>query len=286
MVPAAELRVFQPIEAFPPHEQAHWERHLVERSLRPLRARYRQGTDQPRPIDPGEVYEYTIDLWATSNLFRRGHRIDWLVYAGATAAMLWTQYFAVLPVAVQQAAFAVVAIRRRERGRFLRSWAASTALVGLVVLPLLPFALAQFEAYTSRSDALVPGQAGAAGLVGRAAERGHPGREQRVEVVERSPQTAGERPHDHRVHGVLCRHERDPVDQVRAAIHGVREGEPEPQHAAHRWDQILARNAWNLGSLRSESRSVSLSSHSRCPKPLATARSRHSSARSFIPPRA
>jgi putative CocE/NonD family hydrolase len=40
-----------------------------------VRARYRQGTDAPRPITPGEVYEYEIDLWATSNLFRRGHRI-------------------------------------------------------------------------------------------------------------------------------------------------------------------------------------------------------------------
>jgi uncharacterized protein len=40
-----------------------------------VRARYRQGTDAPRPITPGEPTEYTIDLWATSNLFRRGHRI-------------------------------------------------------------------------------------------------------------------------------------------------------------------------------------------------------------------
>ncbi|MEA2597510.1 MAG: uncharacterized protein QOF01_3979 [Thermomicrobiales bacterium] len=40
-----------------------------------IRARYRQGTDQPRPIARGEVYEYQIDLWATSNLFRRGHRL-------------------------------------------------------------------------------------------------------------------------------------------------------------------------------------------------------------------
>jgi uncharacterized protein len=40
-----------------------------------IRARYCQGTDAPRPITPGEPLEYTIDLWATSNLFRRGHRI-------------------------------------------------------------------------------------------------------------------------------------------------------------------------------------------------------------------
>jgi putative CocE/NonD family hydrolase len=26
-------------------------------------------------IEPGKVYEYTIDLWATSNLFKKGHRI-------------------------------------------------------------------------------------------------------------------------------------------------------------------------------------------------------------------
>lgn len=40
-----------------------------------IRARYRQGTDAPRPITPGEATEYTIELWSTSNLFRRGHRI-------------------------------------------------------------------------------------------------------------------------------------------------------------------------------------------------------------------
>jgi uncharacterized protein len=40
-----------------------------------IRARYRQGTDAARPITPNEPTEYTIDLWPTSNLFRRGHRI-------------------------------------------------------------------------------------------------------------------------------------------------------------------------------------------------------------------
>ncbi len=40
-----------------------------------VRARYRQGTDAPRPITPGEPHEYTINLSATSNVFRRGHRI-------------------------------------------------------------------------------------------------------------------------------------------------------------------------------------------------------------------
>lgn len=30
---------------------------------------------RPPSIEPGRPYEYVIDLWATSNLFRAGHRI-------------------------------------------------------------------------------------------------------------------------------------------------------------------------------------------------------------------
>jgi uncharacterized protein len=40
-----------------------------------VRARYRHGMDTPRPVTPGEVCEYTIDLGATSQVFRAGHRI-------------------------------------------------------------------------------------------------------------------------------------------------------------------------------------------------------------------
>jgi putative CocE/NonD family hydrolase len=40
-----------------------------------IRARYRDGA-APRPIEPGVAYEYTIDLWATANVFKAGHRIQ------------------------------------------------------------------------------------------------------------------------------------------------------------------------------------------------------------------
>lgn len=40
-----------------------------------VRARYRDSFTDPTLIKPGKVYEYTIDLWATSNLFKKGHRI-------------------------------------------------------------------------------------------------------------------------------------------------------------------------------------------------------------------
>ena len=39
------------------------------------RARYRDSWESPALLEPGRVYEYTIDLWSTSNCFRRGHRI-------------------------------------------------------------------------------------------------------------------------------------------------------------------------------------------------------------------
>jgi hypothetical protein len=40
-----------------------------------LRARYRESTSEAKPIVPGKLYEYKIDLWSTSNVFLKGHRI-------------------------------------------------------------------------------------------------------------------------------------------------------------------------------------------------------------------
>jgi len=40
-----------------------------------VRARYRDGTGRATPITPGRVEEYSIDLIATSQVFRAGHRL-------------------------------------------------------------------------------------------------------------------------------------------------------------------------------------------------------------------
>ena len=40
-----------------------------------VRARYRTSARQPAFITPGRVYEYTIDLWATSHVLKAGHRL-------------------------------------------------------------------------------------------------------------------------------------------------------------------------------------------------------------------
>ena len=40
-----------------------------------VRARYRDGYAKPSLLEPGKVYAYTVDLWATANVFLPGHRI-------------------------------------------------------------------------------------------------------------------------------------------------------------------------------------------------------------------
>jgi putative CocE/NonD family hydrolase len=40
-----------------------------------LRAVYRESTSAASPIVPGNAYEYKIDMWSTSNVFLKGHRI-------------------------------------------------------------------------------------------------------------------------------------------------------------------------------------------------------------------
>ena len=40
-----------------------------------IRARYRNGWDTPELLEPGNVYEFVFELYPTSNVFKKGHRI-------------------------------------------------------------------------------------------------------------------------------------------------------------------------------------------------------------------
>ncbi|MFC1993174.1 CocE/NonD family hydrolase [Chloroflexota bacterium] len=40
-----------------------------------LRARYRESMAEPKLLEPGQIYELAIDLWATSQVFKKGHHI-------------------------------------------------------------------------------------------------------------------------------------------------------------------------------------------------------------------
>ncbi|TCT17587.1 hypothetical protein EDD68_1275 [Melghiribacillus thermohalophilus] len=40
-----------------------------------VRARFREGMENPSLIEPGKVYKYEIDCWNTSHVFKKGHQI-------------------------------------------------------------------------------------------------------------------------------------------------------------------------------------------------------------------
>ncbi|HVT94769.1 MAG TPA: CocE/NonD family hydrolase [Bryobacteraceae bacterium] len=40
-----------------------------------VRAKYRESQEKPTLMNPGETYHFTIDLWSTANVFRKGHKI-------------------------------------------------------------------------------------------------------------------------------------------------------------------------------------------------------------------
>ena len=40
-----------------------------------IRARVRESQSEPKLITPGKIYEFNIDMWSTSNLFKAGHQI-------------------------------------------------------------------------------------------------------------------------------------------------------------------------------------------------------------------
>ena len=47
--------------------------HLIQEGI--IRASFRDGVDLRSPIEPGKVYEYVLDLWATSYVVKAGHRL-------------------------------------------------------------------------------------------------------------------------------------------------------------------------------------------------------------------
>jgi uncharacterized membrane protein/O-antigen/teichoic acid export membrane protein len=89
-----------------------------------------------------------LALWAQVRILKRGGVSGWVVYAGASAAMAWTQYFGLFQIAVQQVVFVAVIVARRRRGDPVRplliGWAATAAVIGLALVPLFAFAHQQF----------------------------------------------------------------------------------------------------------------------------------------------
>jgi hypothetical protein len=89
----------------------------------------------------------------------------WGLYSLGTAAVAWTQYFGALFAIVQQAAFVIAILRRREDRRGLVvPWLTSVAVIAVLVAPVLPFAVHQFQVNQAagRGFGATPSQNGSA----------------------------------------------------------------------------------------------------------------------------
>jgi uncharacterized membrane protein len=91
----------------------------------------------------------TLALWAQVRAVRDGRTRYWITYAAATVGLIYTHYFSIFPIAVQQLAFAAVVWHRARAGepvrRLLISIWAVWLVVAIALLPLAPFAVTQIR---------------------------------------------------------------------------------------------------------------------------------------------
>jgi uncharacterized membrane protein len=90
-----------------------------------------------------------LALWAQVMVLRDGRSRYWVAYAGLTIAMLYTHYFAVIPIAIQQIVFAIAAWKRSRAGLPIKGLLTGVWLTWLALLvaaaPLASFAHEQFS---------------------------------------------------------------------------------------------------------------------------------------------
>ena len=102
----------------------------------------------------------TLALLGQLRALRRGSLGDWTLYVLASAALMWTQYFGVLVIAVQQGAFLLV--RVPADSRFVRAWLLAGVALLVLMAPLVPLMLDQFQANEAAGKGFdQPSQAGA-----------------------------------------------------------------------------------------------------------------------------
>jgi hypothetical protein len=92
----------------------------------------------------------TVALYAQLRAMRTGDRRWWIVFAVSGAALIWTQYFAVMVVATLHGGTAWQLLQARRHGQPVQQrvvgWLGALALTALLLLPLAHFALDQFHA--------------------------------------------------------------------------------------------------------------------------------------------
>ena len=103
------------------------------------------------------MYEFValfglLALLTQLRVIRNSTMLNWAAYILATAALLWSHYFGLLLIAVQQLVFIAVLLHRRRNGEPVRAlalgFAYSAAVLAMQLVPLLVFAHHQYQVTT------------------------------------------------------------------------------------------------------------------------------------------
>jgi uncharacterized membrane protein len=90
-----------------------------------------------------------VALWTQLRVIRKPSMLNWAAYILATAALLWSHYFGLLLIGIQQLIWVGILVhawRAREQFRALAlGFAYSLAVLAMQLVPLLTFAQKQFE---------------------------------------------------------------------------------------------------------------------------------------------
>ena len=90
-----------------------------------------------------------LALWTQLRAIRNPSMGNWAAYILATAALLWSHYFGLLLIGVQQAIWVGILIHRRRTGEPNRAmalgFAYSLAVLAIQLVPLITFAQKQFD---------------------------------------------------------------------------------------------------------------------------------------------
>lgn len=94
-----------------------------------------------------------LAVWAQVRAVRDGGWKAWTAYTVCTALLMWTHYFSILHIGVQQLAFLALIFQQRgtpEGRKLLANWFRSAIAVALLVLPMLSIPYAQVQNYGTR----------------------------------------------------------------------------------------------------------------------------------------
>jgi hypothetical protein len=89
-----------------------------------------------------------LALWAQARVLRDGRTRFWVAYAAVTIALLYTHYFSIIPIAIQQVVFAIAAWKRVQARQPVSRLLIGTWITWLALLvsaaPLASFAAEQY----------------------------------------------------------------------------------------------------------------------------------------------